>query len=144
MNKIIFFFILIVIYSCTNYNVDKADTPANKRGFKNIVDVPLTPDVKQIYFYVDEFIQDPSYQLSFKCNQNTLNAIVIKHELTKEQKDTSTFVMPPGYPSFFWWDNKKLTTLEYHWKLDDRENEKLIELWYDPKDSTAYFIKVYW
>lgn len=134
-------FILFLIVSCTNFNTDKPDTRSNISGFKNIVDVPKTEDIKDIYFFADELGFEPLYQFSFTCKPSTIVNIINRHHLTKVQKRENDYYNGVGQ-QFKWWDRLHVDSLNLHWKRFDSTANNVKELWFDPKNSKGYFLSV--
>lgn len=138
---IVIFFISFVLASCTNSDPDKPDTRSNISGFNNIVDVPKTDDIKDIYFFADEFGFDPLYQFSFSCNMATIYRIVNRHDLTQVQRKEDDFYLGVGQ-QFNWWDCKYVDSLDLHWSRFDSSVYQVTDLWYDAKNSKGYFLSI--
>lgn len=139
--RIITCFTIMTFLSCTNFSIDTPDTKGNIRGFKSIIDVPKTDDVKDIYFFADELGFEPLYQFSFSCDISTINRIINEHKLKKIQKDPNDIPIGVGQ-KFKWWDCMFVDTLNLHWSRFDTTANHVIDLWYDSKNSRGYYLYV--
>lgn len=111
------------------------DTPANKKRFKDFIQVELTPDVKTIFCFDDAIGLDADYMFAFKCGLSTSNKIIAKHAL---QLDTTTRDNGFGMQhDFIWWDKARIAQLpKYAW-TDGNGYYKYY--WYDAQRGQAYF-----
>ena len=117
------------------YDNDKADTDANKKRFKEHLQVVLTSDVKNIYTYGDFLGVDYKVLIAFTCDQATVDKIIAvkKMELTTSKDDDGLFFLD----EFKWWDKDKIELLEPY-KVG-KEAEYWQYLWYDPKTRQAFY-----
>ena len=127
---------LLTLCGCTRYNQDKADTPANQKGFARRLGQPPTADVKGIYFYADEMGADCSYQFRFECSQKTHDSLVQSLSLTNTTKLEGHL---PG-SAFPWWNARDIDTLPVHWKINAKGDYYWF-LWYDVAKSEAFFLE---
>jgi hypothetical protein len=111
------------------------DTKFNKERFAEFIQVPLTPDVTNIYCFADNIGIDADYQFSFQCDTNTVKRIIAKHQL---KPDAGNNDFAAGLQSDFkWWDKKKIASLPlYSWQ---GEHEYHKYFWYDKTAQQAYF-----
>ena len=47
--------------TCTEYDLETAGTPANRKGFEDSFGFPADTNVSQIYYYADELGADVRY-----------------------------------------------------------------------------------
>lgn len=126
----------IALCGCTDYNHDKADTPANKKGFARHLGQQPASDVKGIYFYADEMGADCSYQFRFECSQTTHDALVQSLGLTNATR-VEGHLRGRDFP---WWDDKVVDALPVHWKVNNQDDYYWF-LWYDSAKSEAFFLE---
>lgn len=127
---------LFTLCGCTDYNHDKADTPANKKGFARRLGQQPAADVKGIYFYSDGMGADCCYQLRFECSQKTHDALVHSLSLTKATEIEGHL---PGR-DFPWWNAKAVASLPLHWKVNAKGDYYWL-LWYDSAKNEAFFLE---
>ena len=77
----------------TTYDNTKPDTEANKKRFKQHLQIDLTRDVKNIYAYGDFLGADYKVLISFTCNDSTIEKIIAtkKMQLTTTKEDDGLF-----------------------------------------------------
>lgn len=116
------------------------DTEANKKNFRNFIQVDITPDVKYIYCFDDAIGQDADYMFSFSCNPETVTKIIERHSLRKDSlKGNNSEGLQDD---FFWWDKKKIYELEsYSWNSDNCGKNLHKTFWYDHDNQKAYYFE---
>jgi len=134
-------FLFLLLAGCTNSDPNKPDTRANIRGFERIVNVPKSDDVKDIYFFADEFGFDPTYQFSFTCDISTIKKIVAAHKLNRITGKEVNPHFGTGQ-EFKWWNKEKVEALNLHWNRYDSIAYKVVDVWYDEKNSKGYFVSI--
>ena len=131
------FIVLIIIisftiYGCARYDVNIPDTVDNRNGFEDHLKIKPDETISQVYYYADELGSDVRYQLSFKCNKETIKKIISKLSLT-----SGDYSGLAPRDDLTWWkpDSTKERT---HWvkKINDKYYK---ELWYSEKDRTAFY-----
>lgn len=115
------------------YDHDKPDTKNNLAGFKKHVQIAITPDINNVYYFADELGADSKYQLSFNCNPITIKKIIKKHNLSD-----STTNMTGFHYKLDWWQVDKIIKLDPYWKTDGNRNYWF--LWYDKEEKKAFFL----
>ena len=55
IHSILFIAMIAIINGCTDYDHDVPDTKQNKSGFERHLGFKPSPDVKNLYYYADEF-----------------------------------------------------------------------------------------
>jgi hypothetical protein len=132
-----FLFVLLAIASCfTDYDVNTADTKANINGLKRHCKVQISNDISKVYYYADEFGADVIYQLSFKCDQPTIDKII--HSLSLKVAPSEFNGLDPR-DDLGWWNSKSLNNRS-HW-VHIVQNAYYKELWYSKKDNIAFYIE---
>ena len=119
----------------TTYDNTKPDTEANKKRFKQHLQIDLTRDVKNIYTYGDFLGADYKVLISFTCDDSTIKKIIAtkKMQLTTSKDDDGLFFLD----KFKWWDKDKIKLLEPY-KVG-KESKYWQYLWYDKKSMTAFY-----
>jgi hypothetical protein len=106
---------------------------AIKKDLKNILQIDLTNDVKNIYAFGDFMGIDYKVLISFTCNQSTIAKIIAVKKMKLITND--------GGLSFSdelsWWDQQKIDKLDGY-KVG-KEYEYWEYLWYDKKTNTAWY-----
>lgn len=117
------------------YDSYTSDTENNKRRFKEHLQVELSNDVKEIYTYGDFFGADYCVRISFRCDESTVEKIVLAKQMT-----LSTETQELGMSltrEFTWWDEERISSLTSY-KIG--EDGKFWEyLWFDRQSKTAYY-----
>jgi len=131
--RAIFVVALLAIAGCTEYDVDTPDTSANRAGFARHLKISPSEAVKDVYYYADEFGADFRYQLSFKCDRETIDRIVDSLGL-KKGADGYNGLRPRG--DLKWWQPDSIDGRSLWIKKGDRH---YFELWYSESDSTALY-----
>ena len=117
------------------FDTDKPDTDNNKAQFKKFINVPITPDIKNIYAYGDAKGADRKYQFSFNCDITTVNSIIKRLNL-KLDKDEDTY-NNGEWESFPWWDQSFVVNNAPYYRVI---NEGILSyLWYNTATKKAYF-----
>ena len=122
------------------FNSDIPDTEANKKNFRNFLQVDITTDVKDIYCYDDAIGQDSDYMFSFSCDTITKNKIIEQHQLVKNSiiENNSDGLQN----DFFWWNKDVIKKLEsYSWNSNSDRKNLYKTLWYDKKNNKAYYFE---
>ena len=136
---LLIFFVSVVLAGCSDYDSAVPDTPGNRKGFKNLVDVDPENTIKKIYIYADLFI-DPFYCLSFEAPPERVEEII--HKLGLKENKNSSWEDPAGSPpkGTIWW------------KAEDRKKSKFFsidkdrysyDLWYDPSSGKCQLLLFY-
>ena len=119
------------------FDAYKPDTKFNKERFKDFLQVELSPDINTIYCFDDAIGIDADYMFSFHCDTNTVNKIIVKHQLTRN-KTTSDYAFGLQH-DLDWWDKKRIQTLDlYSWEGDHRYFKYF---WYDNTEQKAYYFE---
>jgi len=124
----------LVKASEASYDVDTPDTVGNRKGFERHFKMIPDEGVSQVYYYADEFGADVRYQLSFKCDNSTVDQIIAKLVLTKKPGNHNGLT---PRDDLIWWTpnstkNRSLWTKE-------KQNEYYWELWYSEKDNIVFY-----
>jgi hypothetical protein len=133
---IVFFYLLLFNACHPPFDPGKPDTKNNQFHYEHLLNVEITPDIKSLYAYGDEFGIDASYYLSFECEKETVTKIVEQNRLTHRVGPGSGWTKGP---ELRWWDKTEIDTLEgYMYKNDSEEHFKY--LWYNESNHHAYFL----
>ncbi len=141
VNKVVVLILIFLAFSCyqvfPTYSSTRPDTLSNQQRFKDLLNVKLTPDVKNIYCFADYLGIDFSVQLAFTCNASTAKRIIEQQNL---EVDTITNHDAFGLDNeFSWWNRQKIQLLPLHsWK---KEGEYCKYFWYDEKRGKAYYLE---
>jgi hypothetical protein len=108
------------------------DTKYNKERFAEFINVPLTPDVKNIYCYDESIGIDASYQFAFNCDSSTAQKIIETHQLKPDSEKKSGISR-----EFDWWNVKKIEQLDCYTR--EEEQRFFTHFWYDEAEHKAYF-----
>ena len=127
---------LVTLCGCADYNHDKADTPANKKGFARRLGQQPAADVKGIYFYADGMGADCWSQLRFECSQKTHDSLVHSLSLTDAVK-LEGHLRGRDFP---WWNAEAVAALPLHWKVNAKGDYYQL-LWYDSAKEEAFFLE---
>lgn len=112
-----------------------SDTDANKKRFKEFLQVDLSPDVQEIYCYSDQIGIDSKFQFGFSCDSSTVQAIIEKHQL----KPDSTFNGSLA-EEFDWWPKTQVQELPHYMWQNDKQNW-IKEFWYNDSTAKAYYLE---
>ena len=132
------FLFAVLLSSCTNYDVETADTPTNRKGFENHFGFAPDSTVTNVYYYADELGADVRYQLSFQCPKTTVDKIITELSLKSVLPNQAESLLDPR-DDLPWWkpdsiDNRNL------W-IKEREDEYYWQLWYSEKDGKAFYLE---
>lgn len=140
-NKIIQFITFTVIFSSCGishppFDSDKADTKNNRFHYQELINLELTPDVKNLYTYGNEFGIDASYYIAFECKKETALKIIDSNNFLKED----VFGIPlSSNLELDWWNKNEIDTLiRYVYKNNDETYFKYF--WYNDSNFHAYFL----
>ena len=123
-----------LLISCTDYDLNQADSPANKKGFTKHIGFEPSEDITGVYYYADELGADVQYQLHFSCDKLTFEKICEKLGLQIEKADYSALDPRTDLP---WWD--KESTKDHVIRVFVKEGSHHRELWYSEAKKTAYY-----
>jgi len=144
MRRIVFFILAIsaILCSCSDYDVKKADTKANRNGFKTCFGFSPDSSVTGIYFFADEWGGDAKYWLAFSAPQTVIEKIIQKWELKPAVADWDTGTGGSG-DQFPWWNVEERREADYYC-YDNQKKEILRQLWYNPKTKKCQAALTYW
>jgi len=125
----------IFTFRVLNYDFRIPDTISNKQKFKEIFQVELSEDVKDIYGYGDFAFFDYSVEMTFQCDTSTLRKIIAAKKL-ELSKNEGGGLYGAG-DDLSWWHRDKIDTL-YPWKTGE-ESKFWKYLWYDSATQQAYY-----
>lgn len=118
-----------------HFDAYQPDTKYNRKRFQEFLQVPLTPDVKDLYCFGDAMGIDADFQFAFRCDSSTARRIIEKHRLAlqPENADCAFGIQD----DFEWWNKETIQKLPlYGWK---GEHEYFKYFWYDAQHGKAYF-----
>ena len=124
--------------ACTHYDVETADTPANRGGFERHFGFVPDASVTKVYYYADELVVDASYQLSFKCSRETIKRIIDKLSLESVPPERADSLLDPR-DDLLWWKPNSIDKREF-W-LKEEENAYYWQLWYSDQDQMAFYLE---
>ena len=124
--------------ACTHYDVDTADTQANRGGFEQHFGFVPDASVTEVYYYADELGVDASYQLSFKCSRKTVKRIIEKLSLESVPPGRADSLLDPR-DDLPWWNPDSIDNREL-W-LKEEENAYYWQLWYSDRDQMAFYLE---
>ncbi len=127
--------VLACLSSCTHYDVETADTPANRKGFENHLGFVPDQNVTGVYYYADELGADVQYQLSFRCPKSTIERIVEKLALEPVTPERAGELLDPR-DDLDWWKPDSVTDLPLWGK---EEEGYYWQLWYSEEDNRAFY-----
>lgn len=127
---------LLLLCTCTTYDFDQADTPANQAGFERHFGFPAPTTVTSLYYFADELGADGLYQLGFETNSETIEHIITELNLVQQEPNIQTGLAR----DFDWWDNEVIEVLTPYWK-HNQDNDYFWFLWYDTDNQRAYYIE---
>lgn len=125
----------LLLAACTDYDVDIADTPANRKGFTKHLGFEPGKDVTAVYYYVDELGADVRYQLSFECAKGVAMKIITDLSLQPKPDDYSG--LDPRN-DLKWWKPDS-TEGRPMWIKKAKDGQYYWELWYSEEDGRAYY-----
>ncbi len=133
---------LLLWCSCSRYDVDKADSKANRRGFEQCFGFPAGDSVTGVYFFADEWGGDAQYCLAFFAPQEVIDRIIREWELSLVAAGGSA--APGGtVDSLPWWDAGERRDSK-HYRYEDEAQEISRQLWYNPETQKCQAVIVYW
>ena len=116
------------------YDNTKPDTEANKKRFKQHLQIDLPRDVKNIYAYGDFLGADYKVLISFICDKPTIESIIKKKNMVSTNETDGGLLFGED---FFWWNKNKIDNIvPYRY---GKEYEYWEYLWYDEQTKTAYY-----
>ena len=124
------------LVACTSYDYDKPDTSDNQKGFERHFGFPVPASVSDVYYFADELGADVKYQLGFKTDQATVDAIVAALELKQAEPEFGVGIAQ----EFPWWDKDTVENLTPYWKSNSEEHYYWF-LWYDSESQRVYYIE---
>ena len=131
--------VAVVLVGCgSHYDLETADTPANRKGFESHFSFAPDKNVTNVYYYADEFGADVRYQLSFHSNKTTVDSIISKLSLKSVPKDYADQLLDPR-DDLLWW--KPDSTNNRNLWIKENENEYYWQLWYSEKDGKAFYLE---
>ena len=128
----------LLFAACTHYDVDAADTQANRGGFERHFGFVPDASVTKVYYYADELGIDASYQLSFKCSRETIKRIIEKLSLESVPPGRADSLLDPR-DDLPWWNPDSIDNREL-W-LKEEENAYYWQLWYSDRDQMAFYLE---
>jgi hypothetical protein len=132
------FLIFLSLASCTEYNLEIADSPANRKGFEQSFGFAADANVTQVYYYADEFGADVRYQLSFKCPRFVVDKIISELSLKPVPQDTADSLLDPR-DDLPWWKPDSIDGRDL-W-IKEEKNQYYRQLWYSEKDGMAFYLE---
>ena len=141
--KSLFYILLLfitLICGCSDYDAKNPDTLANKNAFKRQFKIKANSNATNIFFYADEFIQDPAYYYSFKTSPAIIKHLVDLFSLKQNNEDKNHDFKDLPFP---WWNNELKLKSEFYTR-EDTKKEVIYLLWYDPKTQTCQFSEWNW
>ena len=127
-----------LLSSCTNYDVETSDTPANRKGFESHFGFAPDNNVTNVYYYADELGADVKYQLSFQCPKATVDKIIAELSLKSVPPDQAQSLLDPR-DDLPWWKPDSIDNRDL-W-IKEKKNEYYWQLWYSEKDGKAYYLE---
>ena len=130
--------IVALLSSCTHYDVETADTPANRKGFESHFGFAPNNSITDVYYYTDELGADVRFQLSFQCPKATADKIIAKLSLKSVPPDKAESLLDPR-DDLPWWKPDSIDNRDL-W-IKEKENEYYWQLWYSEKDGKAFYLE---
>lgn len=133
-------FVMLCLGSCgTQYDAELPNTDANKKGFEILTGIPPGKNIRNIYFYADEFcLKDPLYCVAFTAEIETVRCIINKRNMKQEKDVLNNIHLGPE--SLSWWDRtERKKSLLYVAKNDAERIEYF--LWHNPENGKCQFMK---
>ncbi len=119
------------------FDADIPDTRFNKKRFREFLQVPLTPDVHQIYCHDDRMGIDSKFQIAFRCSAATISTIRMVHKM---HKDTTTWDCFDQFSTkFHWWQPSAFCPVK-PWVYSSEDNRYFQYLWYDSSTNRAWYL----
>lgn len=129
--------LFLLVSTCTDYDPDTPDTPANRKVFESKIGFEPPSTVSDIYAFADEWAGDAAYQLSFKTDRATIDRIVATRELKPWDQPYDTPTPLYEFPWFKASDIENLTPWYFEREADYGEY-----LWYDPERGQAWYMSI--
>lgn len=130
--------IVLLSTSCSRYDHKTPDSAANRKGFSQILRQKPGPEVKNVFFYADEWGGDAVYVLAFEAPASVIDRIVGELKLTPRPNDA--FRAPYNVPAELTW-----------WRADEREKSQFYAnhgekvesmLWYNPDAKKCQYLMI--
>lgn len=125
----------LLVAGCTDYDVNTADTPANREGFARHLGFAPGSDVTAVYYYADGLGADVRYQLSFQCPRVVADKIIKTLSLDPKPADYSG--LDPR-DDLKWWTPHSTEALPM-WIKRSTDGQHHWEFWYSEKDGRSYY-----
>ncbi|MDP4262659.1 MAG: hypothetical protein Q8941_09025 [Bacteroidota bacterium] len=124
-----------IIVSCNNSGrpVSKEDQKIFARFFQ----FEPTPDVKNFYYFPDEPGIDPSYWISFECNESTVARVRESLELQPESQPQEGLIGGLNIEPKPWWDT---SFIKKSIPFSRQKENTYRYLWYDKDKRKVYFL----
>ena len=130
--------IVLLMASCTEYDLEIADSPANRKGFEESFGFAADANMSQVYYYADEFGADVRYQLSFKCPRVVVDKIISELSLKPVPQDTADSLLDPR-EDLPWWQPDSIDGRDL-W-IKEEGNQYYRQLWYSEKNGMAFYLE---
>lgn len=124
-----------LVAACTDYDVETADTRANKRGFAKHLGFEPSDEVSGIYYYADEVGGDVRYQITFECSKELAEKI-IRFQTLQPKPDNYSGLSPRD--DLKWWKPDSIEGRPM-WIKKDETGRYYREFWYSKEDGRAYY-----
>lgn len=140
LNPIILLIVfLLFLFSCSShppFDSITPDTENNKFHYEHLLNLKITPDVRNLYSFGDEIGIDASYYIAFECNLETAKSIINANNLKLDSELGIGII--GGYKSK-WWNEAEIEALpRYVYTNEDKTYFKYF--WYNEKNNHAYFL----
>ena len=149
MKKMIYFLLPLLLAcaaGCTDYDLDRPDTKANRKVFKNITGLAADSSVKGVFAYADEFPGiDPLYCVVFTTTPETVAKIVEKRRMQKTDPSAGSLICASIPKSIEWWKAEEREISDCYVAEVKRNGVTDIKyyLWHDPQTGKCQFMMVY-
>jgi hypothetical protein len=132
---IILLSVSLLLAACTDYDVETADTPPNRKGFARHLGFEPGSEVTAVYYYADELGANVQYQLSFECPKEVVERII--RDLSLQPRPEDYLGLDPRN-DLKWWkpDSTEGRTM---WIKKGKDGQHHLELWYSDEDGRAYY-----
>ena len=127
--------LVLLLPGCTDYDVDTADTPANRKGFAERLGFDPGGDVTGVYFYADELGADVRFQLSFHCPKEIAEKII--GDLSLQPKPDDYLGLDPR-ADLKWWQPDSTEALPM-WIKKSQDGQRHWEFWYSEEDGRSFY-----
>ncbi len=130
----------LTIVGCSRYEPEKPDAPANRKGFKAITRIEPGMDVKNVYFYADEFSGiNPLYCMAFQASRKTVERIVEELNMTESNSVVTKEPLVNIPAKLKWWNAESRRKSKFYFVREEASKSEYF-FWHDPVTGECQFM----